>query len=74
MNVLVIGSGGREHAICWKLQQSSKVSTVHVFPGAPAIAQLEKAKIVIGLNLKDFQVGLVFLVFFLISLLLFAMI
>ncbi|MBU1084476.1 MAG: hypothetical protein KKG84_05205, partial [Candidatus Omnitrophica bacterium] len=25
MNILVIGSGGREHAICWKLRQSGKV-------------------------------------------------
>jgi hypothetical protein len=57
MNVLVIGSGGREHAICWKLQQSNKVSTVYAFPGSPAIAQLEKSKVVGGLNLKDFQVG-----------------
>lgn len=55
--VLVIGSGGREHAICWKLQQSKKISTVYAFPGSAAIAQLEKVKLVTGLNLKDFQVG-----------------
>lgn len=60
-NVLVIGSGGREHAFCWKLQQSRKVSTVYAFPGSEAIAQLEKAKVVGGLNLKDFQVGTDFL-------------
>lgn len=58
-NVLVIGSGGREHAIVWKLQQSPQVASVFVFPGSAAIAQLEKAKIVTGLNLKDFQVVLV---------------
>lgn len=57
MNVLVIGSGGREHAICWKLQQSKNVSIVYAFPGSAAIAQLEKSKVVNGLNLKDFQVG-----------------
>ena len=33
MNVLVIGSGGREHAIAWKLAQSSLVETVYVAPG-----------------------------------------
>lgn len=33
MNVLVIGSGGREHALVWKLQQSSKVSKVFCQPG-----------------------------------------
>ncbi|MFN9248865.1 MAG: phosphoribosylamine--glycine ligase [Planctomycetota bacterium] len=33
MNVLVIGSGGREHALAWKLKQSSAVSRVFVAPG-----------------------------------------
>lgn len=33
MNILVIGSGGREHALAWKASQSSKVETVFVAPG-----------------------------------------
>ncbi|NVK31470.1 MAG: phosphoribosylamine--glycine ligase [Gammaproteobacteria bacterium] len=33
MNVLVIGSGGREHAIAWKIAQSSQVHKVYVAPG-----------------------------------------
>jgi phosphoribosylamine--glycine ligase len=33
MNVLVIGSGGREHALAWKLAQSGKVQRVYVAPG-----------------------------------------
>jgi len=33
VNVLVIGSGGREHALSWKLSQSSKVKTVYTAPG-----------------------------------------
>ncbi|MFT5302785.1 MAG: phosphoribosylamine--glycine ligase [Mariniblastus sp.] len=33
MNVLVIGSGGREHAIAWKIAQSSRVNRVFVAPG-----------------------------------------
>ena len=33
VNVLVIGSGGREHALSWKLSQSSKVETVFTAPG-----------------------------------------
>ncbi len=33
MNVLIIGSGGREHALAWKAAQSSKVTHVYVAPG-----------------------------------------
>ena len=33
VNVLVIGSGGREHALSWKLSQSNKVTTVFTAPG-----------------------------------------
>ncbi len=33
MNVLVLGSGGREHAIAWKLKQSPKVKKVYIGPG-----------------------------------------
>ena len=33
MKILVIGSGGREHALAWKLSQSPKVQQVYVAPG-----------------------------------------
>ncbi|HSB50991.1 MAG TPA: phosphoribosylamine--glycine ligase, partial [Nitrosopumilaceae archaeon] len=33
VNVLVVGSGGREHALSWKLSQSSKVEKVFTAPG-----------------------------------------
>ena len=33
MNVLVIGGGGREHAMAWKLAESDKVQMVYVAPG-----------------------------------------
>ena len=33
MNVLIIGSGGREHALAWKVAQSEKVSNIFVAPG-----------------------------------------
>ncbi len=33
MNVLIIGSGGREHALAWKVAQSPRVETVYVAPG-----------------------------------------
>lgn len=57
MNILVIGSGGREHAICWKLQQSLKVSHVYVLPGSDAIAELPKTSCVKDVNLKNFKVS-----------------
>src|SRR5271170_8490260 len=40
MNILVIGSGGREHALCWKLAQSVKTSALFAAPGNPGIAQI----------------------------------
>ncbi|MCH7806973.1 MAG: phosphoribosylamine--glycine ligase [Proteobacteria bacterium] len=33
MNVLVIGGGGREHALCWKIRQSGMVDTLYCAPG-----------------------------------------
>lgn len=40
MKVLVIGSGGREHAIAYALSQSPHVNEIHAWPGNPGIAQL----------------------------------
>ena len=40
MNVLVIGSGGREHALAWKLRQSPRVKQVFIAPGNAGTAQL----------------------------------
>ena len=40
MKILVIGSGGREHALCWKIAQSPKTSKLFAAPGNPGIAQV----------------------------------
>ena len=40
MRVLVVGSGGREHALAWKLAQAVEVEALHAAPGNPGIATL----------------------------------
>ncbi|TET42540.1 MAG: phosphoribosylamine--glycine ligase, partial [Elusimicrobia bacterium] len=40
MKVLVIGSGGREHTLVWKLAQSKKVSKIYCIPGNGGISQI----------------------------------
>ena len=44
MNILIIGSGGREHALAWKLAQSPKVTQIYVAPGNAGTAQLKKTQ------------------------------
>lgn len=40
MKVLVVGGGGREHAICWKISQSEKVDKIYCAPGNAGIAEV----------------------------------
>ena len=57
MNILVIGSGGREHAIAWKLQQSPSVDKVFVAPGNPGMLIDEN---VITVDIEPDNVDLLF--------------
>lgn len=40
MKILVVGGGGREHALCWKIAQSPLVEKIYCAPGNPGIAEL----------------------------------
>jgi phosphoribosylamine---glycine ligase len=40
VNVLLVGSGGREHALAWKLHQTDALTKLHAAPGNPGIARL----------------------------------
>ena len=39
MNILLLGSGGREHAMAWKIAQSPKLTTLFIAPGNPGTAE-----------------------------------
>ncbi len=52
MNVGVIGSGGREHAICFSLKNSNKIDKIYCFPGNAGTSSIAKN---IDIDLKDFE-------------------
>lgn len=52
MNVLILGSGGREHALAWKLAQSSILSRLFVAPGNAGTAQIAEN---VALDVLDFK-------------------
>ena len=54
MNILVIGQGGREHALAWKLAQSNKTDTVFVLPGNGGTENEPKC-VNVALDINDFE-------------------
>ena len=59
LRILLIGNGGREHALAWKLSQSPRVDTIYVVPGNGGTARgLDKVENVDTMKADDFQ-GLV---------------
>ena len=57
MKILLVGSGGREHAIAWKLAKSEKVSKVFVAPGNGGTATTNKCE---NVNITDLDELVVF--------------
>lgn len=52
MNVLILGSGGREHAISWKLKQSAKLNKLFVAPGNAGTAEIATN---LSISVNDFE-------------------
>ncbi len=51
MNILVLGGGGREHALIWKLAQSPSIRKIYCIPGNPGISRLAETS---DISLQDF--------------------
>ena len=52
MNILLLGSGGREHALAWKMLQSDKCQNLYVAPGNAGTSQIATN---IDLNPNNFE-------------------
>ena len=51
MNILVIGGGGREHTLAWKLSQSPKAEKLYAIPGNPGMAEI--AECITDISIED---------------------
>ena len=52
MNIGIIGSGGREHAICYKLKQSKKINNLYCIPGNAGTSEISEN---IQADINDFK-------------------
>ncbi len=52
LNILLVGSGGREHAMAWKIKQSAKVNQLYIAPGNAGTADLGEN---IAVGVSDFE-------------------
>jgi phosphoribosylamine--glycine ligase len=52
MKILIVGGGGREHALAWRLKQSSRVTDIVVAPGNPGIATVARCEPVAADNIE----------------------
>ncbi len=52
MNILILGSGGREHTLAWKIAQSPKLSSLYVAPGNAGTSQLAQNVAIAGDDFK----------------------
>jgi phosphoribosylamine--glycine ligase len=52
MNLLILGSGGREHALAWKLAQSKKVSRIYIAPGNAGTSECGTN---LSINIENFE-------------------
>lgn len=52
MKILVVGGGAREHTICWKLNQSEKVTKLYCAPGNAGISQIAEC---VNINVEDIE-------------------
>ncbi len=52
MRVVIIGSGGREHALCWALKKSKNISKIYCIPGNAGTSAISEN---VELNINDFN-------------------